>query len=159
MYRITIFLIAAVMFSSCDPYSKEEYLERYKRFIDEVSENYKTYSSEQWEYANERYARFNNEWYEKFKNQFTLEEKLKITGYQLKYNGLRAASEIGVFYDEHLKDDMEELRTKVKYYVDNRMEDDLKKFLEEVKKTSKTLYEELKKVVEEIKKEAKNSSN
>ena len=33
------------------------------KFMDEVTENYKTYSPEQWEMANEKFARFNNQWY------------------------------------------------------------------------------------------------
>jgi hypothetical protein len=143
------------MFTSCEPFTKEEYLDRYKKFIDEVSVNYKNYSADQWKNANEKYERFNNEWYNKFKHEFSFEEKMQITGYQLKYNGLKAAVEIGKFYDEHLKEDVDELRTKIKYYVENHMDDDLKKLLDEVKKTSKSLYEELKKMADEIKKDMK----
>ena len=99
MRNLFILLITLFMVTSCAPSSKEEYLERYKKFMDEVTENYKTYSPEQWEMANEKFARFNNQWYLKFRPNLTWTEKATIAGYQLKYQGLRVACELGTFYD------------------------------------------------------------
>lgn len=138
------------MVTSCAPSSKEEYLERYKKFMDEVTENYKTYSPEQWEMANEKFARFNNQWYQKFRPNLTWTEKATIAGYQFKYQGLRVACELGTLYDENMKTEMDELRSKVQYYVDNHLEEDLERFLEEVKVAGKAIYEELKRMADEI---------
>lgn len=150
MRNLFILLITLFMVTSCAPSSKEEYLERYKKFMDEVSENYKTYSPEQWEMANEKFARFNNQWYQKFRPTLTWAEKATIAGYQFKYQGLRVACELGTFYDESMKTEMDELRSKVQYYVDNHLEEDLERFLEEVKVAGKAIYEELKRMADEI---------
>ncbi len=147
--------LLTVLFNSCTPLNKEDYLERYQRFMDDVSKDYRFFTSEQWQKANEQFELFSNEWYNKYRNQLTLEEKMRLAGYKVKYNGLRAASEIGKLYDEHLKGDVEELRARVRYYVDNRMDDDINKLLEEARKAGKIIYEEVKKIVDEVKCESR----
>ena len=49
-----------------------------------------------------------------------------------------------------MKTEMDELRSKVQYYVDNHLEEDLERFLEEVKVAGKAIYEELKRMADEI---------
>lgn len=151
MNKKVVNVVLVAMVFSCAPTSKEEYLANYKKFIDEVSANYKNYTPEEWEQTNETFSRLNYEWYNKFKDQFTLEEKMRITGYQLKYNALKATLEIGNIYDSYLKDDVDQLHAKVKYYIDNKMDDDLNKLIEEAKKISKELEEEVKRLIKEMK--------
>ena len=146
---VSIVLIAVVF--SCEPNSKEQYMSDYKRFIDNVSANYKSYTSDDWKKADETFAKFNNEWYNKFKDQFSLEDKVRVTGYQVKYNALKAAKEIGNFYNLNMKEDVEKLRDKIKYYVDNHMERDLDSLLQEAKKVSNEVYEEIKRMANEMK--------
>ena len=122
----------------------------YKRFVDEVATSYKNFSADDWRKANETFDRFNNEWYNKFKHEFSIEDKLRITGYQVKYNAIKAGKEIGGFYDQYLKNDVEELRAKIKFYVENKMDEDLKKLTEEAKKISKELEEEIRRIVKEF---------
>jgi hypothetical protein len=143
-------IIILTMAFSCAPTTKEKYMADYKRFVDEVAANYKSFTPDDWRKANETFEQFNNEWYNKFKHEFSIEDKFRITGYQVKYNAVKAGNEMGKFYDQYLKNDVDELRAKIKYYVDNDMDEDLKKFTEEAKKISKELEEEVRRIVREF---------
>lgn len=150
MKKTVVGVIIATFVFSCAPSNKEEYMRNYKKFVDEVGENYKNFSADDWKKANETYDKFNNEWYNKFKYEFTIEDKIKITSYQVKYNAVKAGKEIGNFYDQYMKNDVEDLRSRIKYYIDNDMDEDLKKLIEEAKKISKELEEEIKRIVKEF---------
>ncbi|HOP03059.1 MAG TPA: hypothetical protein PL017_03450 [Tenuifilaceae bacterium] len=152
MKRILILTLMATIFFACEPTSKEKYMADYKRFVDEVAAQGSNYTADDWKKANETFSKFNNEWYKKFESEFTLNDKARILGYQVKYNAVKAGSEIGKFYNQYLKNDVEDLRAKVKFYVENDMESDLKKLQEEAKKVSKELEEEIKKIIKEMEK-------
>ena len=156
MKRIGSIAIVLSLFTACNPFSKEEYLTDYKQFVDEVSTNAKNYSESEWQRANEKYARFNNEYYNKFKDDFTLQEKMRIASYKIQYNAVKAGHEAGKFYESYLKKDVDELRKELKYYVDNKMDDDVKRVLDEAKKVSDEFYQELKKIIAEFKEEHKD---
>lgn len=81
--------------SSCTPFTREKYLEQYKLFMDQVTENSINYSEQDWRNADKKYARFNNEWYNKYKDDFTWKEKMLIADYKVRYNMLKAGIEIG----------------------------------------------------------------
>lgn len=77
------FVIAALAFLmvACAPSTKEEYLEEYKEFIEEVSEKAKTYSETDWAEKTEEFEKFSKEWYERFKEELSLGEQMQVTAY------------------------------------------------------------------------------
>ena len=153
MRRIVLSIFVVGLILSCSPFTKEKYLERYEKFMDEVSQNYSNYSEKQKKDAQNEYNKFNGKWYDKFKEDLSFDEKLKLTGYTIKFNLIKAGSEIGKLYDSYLKKDIDDLKNKIDYYVKNDMEKDLNQIIEEAKKTSEEFYEE----VMQLKKEAEEN--
>ncbi|MDX9770449.1 MAG: hypothetical protein RBT19_08800 [Tenuifilaceae bacterium] len=148
-------IILLALFSSCSPQTKQQYLKQYKEFVDEVTDNARHYTEADWQQANERYSLFNNQYYSRFKDELTLEDKLQVTGYRMQFNAAKAGVEIDRFYQQYLKNDLDNLRENLKHYVENQMEDDVARVLDEAKRISNELYRELKKLVDELREERK----
>ena len=77
----------------CSPANKNKYMEHYRDFIEEVAENYQTYSTTQWEKVAEKHNDFSSKWYAKFEHQLSAKEKLLVAGYVVKYNYYYARSQ------------------------------------------------------------------
>ena len=77
----------------CAPANKDKYMERYRDFIEEVAENYQTYSTSQWKKAAEKHNEFSGKWYSKFESQLSTKEKVLVAGYSAKYNYYYARSQ------------------------------------------------------------------
>lgn len=132
-----LFALACVacvmMLVSCAPMSKEGYMDRYEAFMEEVAENYSTYTPEQWADKTEEFDLLSGEWYHKFKNEMSFREKVIVGAYQVKYAyyySLGEAQKVvnGLTEDEQLQ----EWKDQAKEYINNDMEDDLKDLMEEV---------------------------
>jgi len=94
MKKLIYISCVAFLAASCSvPLSKESYLEKFDAFIVEVSENHKTYSGEEWKKKTEKFEKFSGEWYEKFKDDFTLQEKIKITANNAKFYYYKALNQ------------------------------------------------------------------
>ena len=121
---------------SCStPLSKESYLKKYETFVSDVSENYESYTGKDWTKKTERYEKFSGEWYEKFKNDFTWQEKLKITGLETKFQYYRFLGQSSSTIKDLLKAlNIKEIKEKVQYYIKNDMESDLNQLYEEARK-------------------------
>ena len=68
-------------------------MEQYRDFIDEVADNYQSYSETQWRKAQEKFKNFSEIWYEKFKDEFSTKEQVLIVGYSAKFNYYYAKSQ------------------------------------------------------------------
>lgn len=150
--KIVYFLMLSFIVA-CAPFSKEKYLERYEKFMDEVTQNYSSYNEDQRKEAQKEYDKFNEEWYNKFKDDLSFDEKLKLTGYTIRFNLMKAGAEVGKLYDSYLKSDIDELKKRIDYYVKNDMEKDLNAILDEAKKTSDEFYNEIIRLKEEAQNE------
>ncbi|MCF0205462.1 MAG: hypothetical protein HUK12_09330 [Muribaculaceae bacterium] len=67
----------AMILASCAPSSKEDYLNQFSQFIEEVKTNHESYSDSDWEKAEKKFEKFSGEWYEKFDNELSTSEKIK----------------------------------------------------------------------------------
>ena len=117
----------SLFIASCSPMSKESYLKQYAQFIDEISNNSENYSENDWKKADEKFKNFDDVWYKKFKAEMDLGEKLKTTQYNIQYliyRNKRAASDV---FSKYFNKGYDVLKEKVKYYRDNKMEQDLEK--------------------------------
>lgn len=85
-------LVMAMMIS-CAPTSKENYMEKYVSFLDEVSMEYKDYTPKDWEAMDEKFEKFNGEWYQKYEQELSFKDELKLQGYKMKYAYYRALAE------------------------------------------------------------------
>lgn len=115
--------ILAILYS-CSPMTKESYLDDYKRFINEISNENSNYTEKDWKNADEKYQKFSVEWFEKFEEEILWDEQIVLAKYKVQYKLYRykgSASEIisnvfGTYND---------LEKKVKYYSENNMSDDI----------------------------------
>lgn len=129
---VAVVFVVAVLFS-CAPMSKDSYLESYKEFVDEVGDNYKNYTTDDWKAKDAKYEKYVGEWYDKYKDEMTFKETLSVGGYSTKYNAYKAKVVMGEFIDS------------CEEYIENDMEEDLN-----------TLYEKSKEFTEELQKEVEN---
>ncbi len=144
---IALFVLTIVFISSCStPLTKESYLERYAEFISELENKSMNYTQEDWALADRKYADFSGVWYQKFKDELTWKEELRISRYQLEYNILNAGNSFKKLLNNIDADDIDSLKEKIQYYIDNNMEEDL----EYIRQQAKILGEEILKMVDRI---------
>jgi hypothetical protein len=133
--RLIYFSILMFMIVSCGPQSKEAYLKRYDSFISEVDENRSKYSNEDWEKKNKEFQQFSDEWYKKFKGDFTWKEEITLTAHKVKFNYFLISKESSVFFKKLFDDiDVNKIKSQIKFYVDNQMNEDITSLLKEAKK-------------------------
>lgn len=144
-------LISMLVFmSGCSPQSKEAYMDDYRGFIEEVKDEHKSYSIDDWKEKDEQFQQYADDWAEKFEGELTLTDQLVVAKHAITYAVLSAKQQTGGILREILEDeDLQELKEQLKYYADNEMDEDIEKIVEEAGK----LGEEASKAVEEILKE------
>jgi hypothetical protein len=143
------FAIACLV--ACSPRLKEAYMKDFNTFVTEISENYKTYDDKAWESQVKRYEKLSGEWYNKFKDEFTLQDEIVIKANKVKwhyYYNLNATTSTVKQLFESL--DVKEMTQQVQHYINNNMQDDLKKFYEEAKKAGKDAEACLTGILEEL---------
>lgn len=113
--------------------TKETYLKNYDDFMDEISNNSSNYSDEQWKTADGEFKNFDEVLYKKFENELDWKEKMTLSKYNLQYVYYRNKSTANDFFSKYMHKGYEELKEKVKYYRDHKMDEDLEK----LKKASK----------------------
>jgi hypothetical protein len=149
---IAPFLLLSFLFSCSAPDTKEAYIENFEQFVDNVEVNYKTYDEGDWKEANEKFEKFTGEWYSKFENDFTLSDEIVIKGLEARFYIFKAADETTDYFEEHLKDDYEELRDKVEYYIENDMKEDLEQLLKNAKEAGDSAVVILEGIIEDFEK-------
>jgi len=109
---------------SCSPMTKESYLEDYKQFIAEVSDENSNYSENDWKNADEKYNKFTGEWHKKFEDELVWKEQIVLTKYQVQYKLYRykgnATEVLGEIFGNY-----NEVKKQVKYYSENNMDNDI----------------------------------
>jgi len=156
---IAIILVTFAVIS-CRPFSKESYLEKYEKFISEISEQSAEYTEKEWLKADEKYKKFNEDWYDRFKEDLTWQEKLTITKYTVKYEYNRNKTDAIDFYNNFLKGDLVKLKEKIMYYKENDMDDDIDSLIKQAKQLGDTslivVQDLIRDVEEEINKNKQN---
>ena len=114
---IVCLVLLALITASCYKMTKEDYLLRYKQFVDKVQKEYKNYSDKDWFKADKYYNNLNSTLYSKFDSQLTIKDRFLIKTYQVRYNYYRGSKEfentlhdINDYLNNELKDDIHKLR-------------------------------------------------
>jgi len=136
--KITAFILLIVSLIACRPFSKESYLEKYDKFISEVSVKGDKYTDKDWSKADEEYKKFSEDWYDHFKDDLTWQEKLTTTKYTVQFSYYRNKPGALDFYNTYLKGDLEKLKEKIKYYKENNMNADIDSLLKQAKEVGDT---------------------
>jgi hypothetical protein len=146
-----IILSLSLFFCSCSPLSKESYLNQYAQFMDEISNNSEKYSDKDWKEADEKFKNFDDVWYKKFKSEMDLGEKLTTSKYNLQYVYYRNKGGATDIINKYLNKGYEDIKEKVKYYRDNKMDQDLQKLKEASKLAGDSALQMFNKAMEETK--------
>jgi hypothetical protein len=149
-YGLSFILILSI--AGCSYYSKESYLKGFEKFITDVSQNHKSYDDKTWEKQTARYEKFTGEWYKKFEDDFTVKEKVSITGYKIKFNYFKktdqASSAINALFDALKVDD---IKKQLEYYIENDMQDEIRQFYDEAKKAGEEVESTVTDILEDLK--------
>lgn len=147
-----IISLTAINVSCSAPKTKGAYLDEFETFMVEVEENHYDFTNRQWEEYDEKYEKFTGEWQLKFQEEFTVYDELKVRRYILQYNYYKQKISLFELF-EISKEDIETLKTeiqsKVEFYIENDMEDDLDLLIKEAKEISDTLVVFINESVEE----------
>jgi len=150
LFTIIQFFILTAIISCSTPLTKDAYLDKYENFIVHIKEDSKSFDENTWQEADKKFDTFNNEWYNKFEGELSISEKATILKYQAKYKYYRFEADFSNSWDKFLEEDIEKLKEKIEYYIENDMEDDLKELREKAEKAGKEAVEKLKKIFEEL---------
>lgn len=147
-----IFFAIVFMVTSCfAPSSKETYLIQYEKFVANVGKNHKNYNKNDWEYADKRFEKFSTEWYNQYKNELAPSDETKVASLAAQYQSYKGVNKLREFYDEVLKKDVTEIKEKIRYYIDNDMNEDLEKLKEGAKEIGDSTLKVVEDIIEEIK--------
>ena len=117
--------------------------------MDEISNNSEKYSDKDWKEADEKFKNFDDVWYKKFKSEMDLGEKLTTSKYNLQYVYYRNKGAATDVINKYLNKGYEDLKEKVKYYRDNKMDKDLEKLKEVSKEAGDSALQMFNKAIEE----------
>jgi hypothetical protein len=126
------------MFCSCGPQSKESYLKKYDSFIGEVGKNCAQYTEKDWEIKDREFKQLSDEWYNKFKDDFTLQDEVKLAANRVKYKYYLVSKKSSAFFKQLFDNpEINEIKSQIKFYVDNQMKEDIGILLKEAKKAGR----------------------
>jgi hypothetical protein len=149
-FMILGILLTSILFTAC--MNKDSYMANFEKFIADTGNNYSDYSDKDWQEKDTEYKNFSEKWYEKFKDELTMKEKVKITGYQVKYNYYRTLNQASSVFNSLFETlNVDKIRQEVQYYIDNNMQSDLEKFYDEARKAGKAAEETVTEILEELK--------
>lgn len=143
-------LMILLVITSCAPQSKESYLENYKEFISEVTQESEKYSEQDWEKSDEKYQKYTEQWYAKFEDEFTWKEEILLTKYKFQYNLAKMKKGSKDFFDTYLRDDYEQLKEQIKYYSENEMDEDIEYILQQAKEFGESATETVEQILDEL---------
>ena len=92
IYILTIFLALLITSCTLPPMTKECYLDRFQLFIAEVADNHHQFTNVEWIKKTEQFERFTGERFEKFEHELTIQERVRIVGFQAQFHFYRNLS-------------------------------------------------------------------
>lgn len=150
MKQISKYILVASLFVfivSCSaPSSKESYLEKFEHFVDRVKKNHEQYNKKDWTWADSQFEKYHNDWYLKYRDEFTLSDQIKIKSLIIRYHSYKEKEDIGEILQQLFNDDVDDVRKKVKKYIENDMDEDL----EILKEGAASIGDSAVKVLEDI---------
>ena len=149
---IAILMVVTTVVGCSVPLSKESYLKNFDDFVSDVADNHKAYSEKDWQRKSEKFEKFSGVWYEKFLDDFTLQEKLKITTNKAKYHYYSKLAQASSMFNEMFDAlNVGEIKSNVQNLINTGMESELKQLYQEAQKAGKAAEEIVKEIFNELK--------
>ena len=137
-YSLVFFCVMCLLISCA--YTKEEYIDDYTNFIEEVSEKSALYSSEEWRNADSINVVYSSDYYDTYSHEMTDNEKAIVSRLKGRYVGLRI---LDTSYD--IKEEVEQTVLPV-----------IKDVINQIEGAAEVIQKELEK---ELKKDSVNNLN
>jgi uncharacterized protein YxeA len=109
---VTCFVIVIITVMACRTVTKEDYLLRYKKFIQQVEYEHKRYTEKDWLKADRRLNKINTILNNRFGKKLTTEDKITMGIYRMRYDYYRYSGTIKKGIDDYidgLEDEVENL--------------------------------------------------
>jgi hypothetical protein len=155
MKTFTKILFYAILINSltgCRPLSKEAYLKQYNDFMTNVSNNGSKFKENDWKKKDAEFKKYNEVWYAYFKDELTFQEKVITTKNSFQYSFYRNQTAMDDFFKNYLKGNYEEVKKKLKYYKDNKMDSDIQSLIERSKEVGDGAEIKINEILEELEK-------
>ncbi|WP_372647357.1 DUF6565 domain-containing protein [Draconibacterium sp.] len=150
-YSKYLILCCMVWLVACTtPSSKEDYLDQFERFVERVDNNHNKYGKKDWEWADEKFEKYNSEWYLEYRDDFTVEDQIKIKGLIIKYHALKNKESIGDMLRDLFKDDVNKIGDKIEKYIDEDFDEDLDKIIDGATEIGDSAVKVLEDVVKQL---------
>ena len=132
--------LTALLFTNCAPISKEGYIAEFEEFMDEAAQIYETHLPKEWAEVEKQFSKFAKEYYDKFELELSPSDKLKILGFQAKFNKYKLHRELkGVTKDA--KKGINKAIDQVKDYANKDLQKDINELKKDVDKVIKEISE------------------
>lgn len=132
--------LTALLFTNCSPISKEGYIAEFEEFMDEVAQIYETHLPKEWAEVEKQFSKFAKEYYDKFELELSPSDKLKVLGFQAKFNKYKLHRELkGLTKDA--KKGINKAIDQVKDYANKDLQKDLDELKRDVDKVIKEISE------------------
>jgi len=154
-FIVILLLFISVSIVSCSPSSKESYLKQYNDFITEISLEYQTFTDKDWRNAERKYNKFTGKWYDKFKNEFSIKDQLILTKNKIQFNIYKMNYNTKNLTDYDLSKDYDKLKKQIKYYSENKMNDDLEFLIDQAQEIGGELEKSVNGILEELNNKSK----
>lgn len=149
--RFIMILVLLVAVTACmAPSSKAIYLERFESFVDRVEENHKHYTKEDWQWADRQFKKYSTDWYMQFRGEYKLEDQIKIKSLIIEFHSYRDEKDVGEILRDLIKEDVNAMGEKIQEYIDNDLEKDLDELIGGAAIIGDSVVKVLEDVIEEI---------
>jgi hypothetical protein len=117
-----------------------------------ISNNGSKFKENDWEKKDAEFKKYNEVWYAHFKDELTFQEKVITTKNSLQYSFYRNQTAMDDFFKNYLKGNFEEVKKKLKYYKDNKMDSDIQSLIERSKEVGDGAEIKINEILEELEK-------
>ncbi len=123
---LSILLCLLIFLTGCNSdttVSKNAFLKKFRSFVEEVEQNYASYTEEDWDECDETFNTQSKIDYEKHKDKLTESEKKEVNNLIGRYNGYRLKGKSRIFIDD-MDETIEEAKERAKGLIEAISESD-----------------------------------
>lgn len=96
---LLVCLLSSCQYLEYSSMKKDDYVQNYRVFLQEVQANYQTYDAAQWQIADDKIQQFSHQLFQRFEQDLNFEERLEIGKFPIMYH----LSKYKLLVDEQVK--------------------------------------------------------
>ncbi len=129
---ISILILFTILLVSCStaPNNKEQYIESYETFIQDIQKNGSKFSETEWEEKDAEFEKYSEEMFNQFQDEMSTSEQIKVGKYAAQYAMKRGA---GALNDLFNNGEIEKAINEIKDVWNNELKGEFKSAMDEFK--------------------------